>query len=74
MLTAAIKTLYAIIGKFLRLICAPSLKVYRIFYDFFVYFLEISESNVIIISPLNNFLAAIVLFISKYSLTKKIKK
>ncbi len=74
MLTAAIKTPCTIIKKFLRLIYALSPKVYRIFCDFSAYLLEISESNVIIIFPLNNFLVAIVLSISRYSLTEKIKK
>ncbi len=74
MLTAAIGTSYIIIKKFLRLICAPSPKIYRIFYDFSVYLLEISELNVIIIFPLDNFLAAIVLFISRCSLIKEIKE
>ena len=66
MLTAAIGTLYTTTKKFLYLICAPP-KAYRIFYDFSVYLLEISESNVIIISPLGNLLAVITLSISRYS-------
>ncbi len=51
MLIAAIGTPCIIIKKFLCLICAPSPKVYKMFYDFFVYFLEIFESNVFIIFP-----------------------
>ena len=74
MLIAAIRTPYIIIKKFLCLIYASSSKVYRIFYDFFVYLLEIFKSNVIIISPLGNFLAAIVLSISRYSLIEEIKE
>ncbi len=74
MLTAAIGTPCAIIRKFLRLIYAPSPKVYKIFYNFSVYFLEIFESNIIIISPLGNFLVAIVLSISRYSLIEEVKE
>ena len=74
MLTAAIKTPYTITKKLLRLTYAPSPKVYRIFYDFSAYLLEISESNIIIISPFGNLLAAIVLFISRYSLIEEIKE
>ncbi len=74
MLTAAIGTPYTITKKFLRLICAPSSKVYKIFYDFSVYLLEIFESNIIIISPLGNLFVAIVLLISRYSLTEEIKE
>jgi len=74
MLTAAIGTLCIIIRKFLRLICAPSSKVCRMFYDFPVYLLEISESNVIIIFPLNNLLVAIILSISRYSLMEEVKE
>ncbi len=75
MLSTAIKTPCAIIRKFLRLIYVPSSKVYRMFCDFFVcFFLEISESNIIIIFPLDNLLAAIVLSISRYSLMEEIKK
>ena len=74
MLIAAIRTLYAIIKKFLRLICAPSPKVCRIFCDFSVCLLEISESNVILISPLGNLLAAIALPVSRCSLTEEIKE
>ncbi len=74
MLTAAIKTSYIIIKKFWRLIYASSPNIYRIFYNFSVYLLEISESNIIIIFSLDNLLAAIVLFISRYSLIEEIKK
>jgi len=73
-LTAAIGTSYIIIKKLLRLICASSPKVCKIFYNFFVCFLEISELNVIIISPLGNFFVAIVLSISRCSLTEEVKK
>jgi hypothetical protein len=41
---------------------------------FFIYFLEISESNIIIIFPFGNFFVTIILSISKYSLMKKIKE
>ncbi len=74
MLTAAIGTPCIIIEKFLRLIYAPSSKIYKIFYDFSVCLLEISESNVIIISPLGNLLVAIVLSISRYSLMEEVKE
>ncbi len=74
MLTASIGTPCIIIRKLLRLIYAPSPKVCRIFYDFSVYLLEISESNVIIISPLDNFLAAIALPISRCSLIEEVKE
>ncbi len=74
MLTAAIRTPYVIIEKFLRLIYAPSPKIYKIFYDFFVYLLEISESNIIIISPLDNLPVTIILSISRYSLMEEIKE
>ncbi len=74
MLITAIRTPYTIIKKFLRLIYAPSSKVYKIFYDFSVYLLVISELNIIIIFPLGNLLAAIALPISRYSLIEEIKK
>ena len=74
MLTAAIETPYIIIKKLLRLIYAPSPKIYKIFYNFSVYLLEISELNIIIIFPLGNLLAAIILSISRYSLMEEIKK
>ncbi len=74
MLIAAIRIPCAIIKKNLYLIYAPSPKVYKIFYNFFVYFLEISESNIIIIFPLGNLFVAIILSISRYSLIEKIKK
>ena len=74
MLIAAIRTPCIIIKKILYLICAPSSKIYRKFYDFFVYLLEIFELNIIIIFPLGNLLAAIILSISRYSLIEKIKK
>ncbi len=74
MLTAAIGTPCAIIKKFLRLICVSSSKIYKMFCDFSVYLLEISESNIIIISSLGNLLAAIILFISRYSLMEEIKE
>ncbi len=73
MLTAVIETPCVIIGKFLRLIYAPS-KVCRIFCDFSVYLLEISELNVIIIFSLGNLLVAIVLSVSRCSLTEEVKK
>ncbi len=53
---------------------APSPKIYKIFYDFSVYLLEIFELNIIIISPLGNLLAVITLPISRYSLIEEIKK
>ena len=74
MLTAAIRTPCIIIGKFLRLTCAPSPKIYRMFCDFSVCFLEIFESNVIIISPFDNFLVAIVLPISRCLLIEEVKE
>ena len=74
MLTAAIGTPYTIIRKLLRLTCAPSPKVYKIFCDFSVYLLEISELNVIIIFSLGNLLVAIVLSVSRCSLTEEVKK
>jgi hypothetical protein len=39
-----------------------------------VYFLEIFKSNIIIIFPLDNFFATIILPVSKYSLIKEIKE
>ncbi len=74
MLIAAIETQYIIIKKILRLTYAPSSKIYRKFYDFFVYLLEIFESNIIIIFSLGNLLAAIALLISRYSLIEEIKE
>ncbi len=74
MLIIAIGTPYIIIRKFLRLICAPSSKVCKIFCDFSVCLLEIFKSNVIIIFSLGNLLAAIVLLISRYSLMEEIKE
>ncbi len=73
-MTAAIKTPYTIIKKLLRLIYAPSPKIYKIFYDFSAYFLEIFESNIIIIFPLGKLLATINLSISRYSLMEEIKE
>ena len=63
-----------IIKKLLRLICASSPKVYRIFYDFSVYLLEVSELKIIMISPLDNGLAGITLSISRYLLMEEIKE
>ena len=74
MLTAAIRTPYTTTRKLLHLIYTPSSTIYRIFYDFFVYLLKISESNIIIISPLGNLLAAIILPISRYSLMEEVKE
>jgi len=73
-LIVAIKTSCTIIGKLLRLIYTPSPKVYKIFCNFSIYLLEISESNIIIIFPLGNLLAAIALSISRYSLIEEVKK
>ncbi len=73
MLTTAIGT-PCVIKKFLRLIYASSPKVYRIFCDFSVCFLEIFELNIIIIFPVGNFLAAIILSISRCLLMEEIKK
>jgi len=73
-LIAAIGTSCAITGKFLRLIYAPFLKIWRIFCDFSACLFEISESNIIIISSFNNLLSAIVLFVSRCSLIEEIKE
>ena len=74
MLTAAIETPYVIIRKFLYLIYALSPKVCRIFYDFSACLLEFFKSNIIMISPLNNFLAAIILPFSRCLLIEEIKE
>jgi len=73
-LTAAVKTPYIITEKFLRLIYTPSPKVCRIFYDFSACLLEFFKSNIIMISPLNNFLAAIILPFSRCLLIEEIKE
>jgi hypothetical protein len=73
-LTAAIRISWIIIKKFLYLICAPFSKIWKKFYNFFVYFLEISESNIIIIFSFGNFFVTIILSVSKYLLIKKIKE